>query len=238
MQEMHGALRIFLAFTLLAVLLIEGAALLQRHAQDLPWAELDLTAPPGRFTAAKIAGLGDDAPRCRALLAAAGNDSRPAPSRRPSEGCGYEDGTLLSLAISPSPSGLVTSCPVAAALSVWERRVQAEAQRLLGTQVRRFVHAGSYSCRRLYNRADGPFSEHATADAVDILGFELADGRRISLLRDWNGAPADAAFLRAARDAACPVFSTVLSPDYNDAHRDHLHFDTADRGPGGWRACR
>ncbi len=235
---MRGAIRIFLVFTLLAVLIIEGAAWMQRHRQDMPWAELDLTAPPGRFTAAKIADLGEDAPRCRALLAAAGNRSRPAPARRPSESCGYEDGTLLSLDIAPSPGGLVTSCPVAAALSVWERQVEADAQRLLGTGVRRFVHAGSYSCRRLYNRADGPFSEHATADAVDILGFELADGRRLSVLRDWNGRPQDAAFLRAARDAACRVFSTVLSPDYNAAHRDHLHLDTANRGPGGWRACR
>ncbi len=235
---MRGAIRLFLTFTFFAILVIEGAAMLHRHRQDLPWAELDLAAPPGRFTAAKIAGLGSDPPRCRALLAAAGNESRPAPSRRPSENCGYEDGTLLSLGVSPSPGGLVTSCPVAAALAVWERQVEADAQRLLGTSVRRFVHAGSFSCRRLYNRSDGPFSEHATADAVDILGFEFADGRRVSVLRDWNGRAEDAAFLRAARDAACRVFSTVLSPDYNEAHRDHFHFDTADRGAGGWRACR
>lgn len=235
---MRGALRIFLVFTVLTLIVIEGANWLQGHRQDLPWTELDLNAPPGRFTPAKIAELGTDAPRCRALLAAAGNLSRPAPSRRPSETCGYEDGTLLSLAIPPSPGGLVTSCPVAAALGVWEKQVQADARRVLGTEVRRFVHAGSYSCRRLYNRADGPFSEHATADAVDILGFELADGRRISVLRDWKGQPSEAAFLRAARDGACEVFTTVLSPDYNQAHRDHLHFDTADRGPSGWRACR
>lgn len=235
---MRGAIRLFLSFAFLVILVIEGAALLQRHRQDLPWTELDLTAAPGRFTAAKIAGLGTDAPRCRALLAAAGNPSRPAPPRRPSENCGYEDGTLLSLDIAPSPGGLVTSCPVAAALDVWERQVQADAQRLLGTQVRRFVHAGSYSCRRLYNRSDGPFSEHATADAVDILGFELADGRRLSVLSDWNGQPSEAAFLHAARDAGCKVFTTVLSPDYNEAHRDHLHLDTADRGSNGWRACR
>jgi hypothetical protein len=235
---MRGAIRIFLVFTILAVLVIEGAAWLKRHAQDLPWAELDLNAPPGRFTAAKIADLGSDAPRCRALIASAGNQSRPAPSRREGENCGYDDGTLVDLGIPPSPGGLVTSCPVAAALGVWERQIQADAQRLLGTGVRRFVHAGSYSCRRLYNRPEGAFSEHATADAVDILGFELTDGRRLSILRDWNATPADAAFLRAARDRACSVFSTVLSPDYNEAHRDHLHLDTADRGAAGWTACR
>ncbi|NJC06979.1 hypothetical protein GGQ97_002772 [Sphingomonas kaistensis] len=235
---MLSAIRIFLAFTVLAILLIKGSALLRGRGQDLPWAQLDLAAPPGRFTAGKIAELGEDAPRCRALIAAAGNQSRPAPSRRESDNCGYNDGTRVSLGIAPSPGGLITSCPVAAALGVWERQVQADAQRLLGSGIARFVHAGSYSCRRLYNRGGGPFSEHATADAVDILGFELTDGRRISLLRDWTGAPADAAFLRAARDSACRVFSTVLSPDYNEAHRDHLHLDTADRGPAGWRACR
>lgn len=235
---MRAALRILLFFTVFAVLAIEGAALLQRHRQDLPWTTLDLSAEPGRFTAAKIAELGSDPLRCRALLAAAGNRSRPAPSRSDGPRCGYEDGTLPVLGITPVPRGLVTSCPVAAGLSLWERQVQAEAQRRLGTRVTRFLHAGSYSCRRLYNRADGPLSEHATADAIDILGFELADGRTVSVLKDWNGSPASAAFLRAARDAACPVFSTVLSPDYNQAHRDHLHFDTADRGASGWRACR
>ena len=43
---------------------------------------------------------------------------------------------------------------------------------------------------------------------------------------------------KQSRDGACRVFSTVLSPDYNAAHRDHLHLDTANRGPSGWRACR
>jgi hypothetical protein len=235
---MRSAVRIFLLFTLVALMIIEGGAWLQRHRQDLPWTELDLTLPPGRSTAAKIADLGNDAARCRALLAAAGNQSRPAPDRVAGDQCGYRDGTLVALGIAPVPAGLVTSCPVAAALHVWERQVQAEARRLLGTDVKRFLHAGSYSCRRLYNRADGPFSEHATADAVDILGFELADGRSISVLRDWNGDQPAAAFLRSARDAGCQAFTTVLSPDYNEAHQDHLHLDTADRGPAGWRACR
>lgn len=235
---MRSALRLFLLFSLLAILVIEAASWMQRHRADLPWTELDLRARPGRFTPAKIAELGDDAPRCRALLAEAGSPSRPAPDRIVSENCGYRDGTLVIQAASPSPAGLVTSCPVAAALLVWERQLQAEAQRHLGTSVRRLLHAGSFSCRRLYNRESGAWSEHATADAVDILGFELADGRTVSVLRDWTNDGPPGSFLRAARDAACRSFSTVLSPDYNAAHRDHLHLDTADRGPGGWRACR
>jgi hypothetical protein len=40
------------------------------------------------------------------------------------------------------------------------------------------------------------------------------------------------------RNGACQLFATVLSPDYNEAHRDHLHFDQAERGAMGWRGCR
>lgn len=235
---MRSAFRIFLVFTLFTIAVIEGAAWLQRNRAGLPWTELDLAHPPGRFTAAKIAELGTDAPRCRALLREAGSQSRAAPDRIVSEDCGYRDGTLIGGDLQPSPAGLVTSCPVAAALLLWEGQVQREAQRLLGSPVRRFLHAGSFSCRRLYGRSEGPWSEHATADAVDILGFELADGRTLSVLRQWEEPGPIGEFLRLARDRACLSFTTVLSPDYNEAHRDHLHFDVADRGRGGWRACR
>jgi hypothetical protein len=231
------ALRIFLVFTVITLLVIEGAAFLKRHRSSLPWTELDLRSSPGRFTAAKIAQLGDDAARCRALLGEAGSRSRPAPPRLISADCGYSDGTLVA-DLPLAPSGLVTSCPVAAALLVWERHLQQEARRLLSTEVRRVLHAGSFSCRRLYGRETGAWSEHATADAVDIIGFELVDGRTVSVLRNWQDEGSTGAFLRSARDGACRLFTTVLSPDYNAAHRDHLHLDTAERGGVGWTVCR
>lgn len=235
---MLSAVRLFIIATLIAVIIIQGAAWLHRHRQDLPWTELDLAAPPGRFTPSKIAELGQDAPRCRALLGRAGVTLAPAPDRIIGTDCGYRDGTVISGFLSPWPAGLVTSCPVAAALTLWEREVQLEAQRLLGQRVTRFLHAGSFSCRRLYGRDEGAWSEHATADAVDIIGFQLADGSNVSVLRDWPSTGARGTFLRNVRDAACRSFTTVLSPAYNAAHRDHLHLDTANRGTGGWTACR
>ena len=111
-------------------------------------------------------------------------------------------------------------------------------RRHFGSRVVAIDHAGSYSCRRLYGRSDGAYSEHATADAIDILGFRLADGTRVSVLNDWSGDSPKAQFLREVRDGSCRLFSTVLSPDYNAAHADHLHLDQTQRGNAGWRACR
>jgi hypothetical protein len=57
------------------------------------------------------------------------------------------------------------------------------------------------------------------------------------VLRDWDGDADERAFLSAVRNGACDLFATVLSPDYNEAHRDHLHLDQAARGEMGWRGC-
>jgi hypothetical protein len=156
--------------------------------------------------------------------------------------CGYTDAVRLRSgvgAIALVPAAVAPSCPVVAALKLWEWQVvQPAAQRIYGAPVRSIRHFGSYSCRRMYGRGQGDFSEHATADAIDVSAFVLKDGRQISVLKDWKGKGKDADFLRAVRDGACGLFSTVLSPDYNAAHRDHFHLDQAERGATGWRACR
>jgi hypothetical protein len=43
-----------------------------------------------------------------------------------------------------------------------------------------------------------------------------------------------AAFLRQAHDTACKTFGTVLGPEANRAHRNHLHIDLADRSTGAF----
>jgi len=116
--------------------------------------------------------------------------------------------------------------------------VQPAAWRRLGARVVAIEHLGSYNCRRLYGRPSGDWSEHAHANALDVAAFRLADGRRVAVVKDWTGGGAKAAFLRDVRDGGCRLFATVLSPDYNAAHRDHLHLDQAPRGALGWRACR
>jgi hypothetical protein len=43
----------------------------------------------------------------------------------------------------------------------------------------------------------------------------------------------EAMFLRRIHTGACSLFGTVLGPEANEAHRDHLHFDMKDRRRSG-----
>ena len=217
-----------------------GWALVRGESADLPWTPLDLGRPVGAFTGRKLAALTNEGGRCRALLRQAGVRYRPLP-RVDAGACGYDDAVALTAggarAIRLAPAEPPLACPVAAALALWEWDVvQPAARTLLHAPVVRIDHYGSYSCRRIAGTRG--WSEHARADAIDIAGFVLADGRRITVARDWRGTGADARFLHAARDGACRLFATTLSPDYNAAHADHLHLDQAPRGALGWRACR
>lgn len=241
MRRLHLWTRRLIVFALLIALLFTAYAFVKGRPQDMPWPALDLAQPIGLFTGRKLAGLREDRAQCLALLDRAGV-AYTAMARGGEGQCAYDDAVRLrqaSGAIRLAPAAVAPSCPVVAALKLWEWQVvQPAAQAMLGQPVRSISHFGSYSCRRLYGRSKGDFSEHATANAIDIAAFTLADGRRISVVNDWTGEGEDATFLRAVRDGACDLFSTVLSPDYNAAHRDHLHLDQAVRGARGGRACR
>ena len=238
--------QVLAAITIAAVLLgIAFAlyALARNRPQDLPWTPLDLGERPGAFTGSKLAALTNDRQQCVALLRRAGVRFTALKPVRAGPRCGYADGVRLDAGgarrIGFSPPGVGMACPVAAGLAMLEWHViQPAAARYFGQRVRTIEHFGSYNCRRIAGRDTRSWSEHATADAFDLAGVVLADGRRITVARDWEGKGADAAFLHAVRDGACGVFATVLSPEYNAAHRDHLHLDQADRGRWGWRGCR
>lgn len=215
---------------------------IRRHPQDVPWIALSLDHPIGIFTLRKLASLANEPARCRALLSQAGAADRPMPPRRDEADCGYDDGMLLAPAAGEAafrPGGVIASCPVAAAWFLFDRDVlQPAAMRHFGSRVAEVRNAGSYSCRRLYGRAEGAYSLHASADAIDILGFRLANGIEISVRRDWRDPGAKGAFLDDVRDGACRLFATTLSPDYNAAHADHFHLDHGHRGRTGFSVCR
>lgn len=211
------------------------------HPEDVPWTPLKLSEPIGLFTGRKLAAAHGSA--CRTLLSDAGIRFTPMPPQREGRQCGTDDAVRLlpdgAADIAFRPAGLATSCRVAAGLALWEWHVvQPAALARFGRRVVEVEHFGSYNCRRMYGRAGEPWSEHAHANALDVAGFRLEDGRRISVAADWNDKGAKGRFLHQVRDGACRLFATVLSPDYNAAHHDHLHLDEAGRGAWGWRACR
>ncbi len=227
--------RALLLLLALGAFFLAARGWLAEHPEHDPWAPLDLNDPPGWATQRKLAALRADPAECRAVLERSGVAFEALPAT--GEGaCRRPDRTVLVDApLSPNPPA--ATCAVGAAFELWLRRgVQPAAEELLGSPVARLEHFGAYSCRRLYGRDEGPWSEHATGNAIDIAAFVLADGRRISVALDWAGQGAEANFLRRARDGACGVFGTVLSPEYNAAHADHLHLDQAARGFGG--VCR
>ncbi|WP_128893135.1 extensin family protein [Erythrobacter sp. HKB08] len=128
-----------------------------------------------------------------------------------------------------SNMGPVT-CPTANALAGWARfGVDRAARQILGSPLERIETYGSYSCRNVAGSSRR--SAHATAEAIDVAGFVLADGRRISVKQDWNGANAnERRFLRVVQQSACKRFGTVLGPDYNAAHEDHFHLEATGGG--------
>lgn len=232
-MDQFGGDRLTVGLLLLAALLLAGRAWLADHPQHDPWAPLDLNDPPGWATQRKLAALRSDPEECRKVLERSGVAFA---ALEPSgEGtCRRADRTQLRSAPF-SPARPVTSCPVAAGLQVWlSRSVQPAAAELLGSPIARVEHLGTFSCRRIGGGRN--WSEHATGNAIDIAAFVTEDGQRIRVLGGWDREGADADFLHRVRDGACDVFGTVLSPDYNAAHADHLHLDQAARGLGGF--CR
>ncbi len=122
---------------------------------------------------------------------------------------------------------------MALALARFERVVQREAQQHLATRVTAIEHIGTYSCREMA-AYPGWVSEHSYANAIDIRGFTLRDGRTITIGRHYGRGPElghdpKQRFLRAiaTRLYREGIFSVVLTPRFDRAHAGHLHLDLA-----------
>ncbi|MHC8315935.1 extensin-like domain-containing protein [Pseudomonas sp. LB3P31] len=198
-----------------------------------PWAPLDVAAAPNFLTRYKLMRLRSDPQLCEQALASSGlRVSRQADS--PGATCPLSNTWRVQGGEVALSSSFLASCRLAVSFALFERHaLQPTAQAIYGQAVARVDHLGSFACRNVYGRENARRSQHASADALDIAGFRLADGRSISVLKDWPKDNQDAQFLRQVRDGACELFSVVLSPDYNAAHRNHFHVDV-----GPWSVCR
>lgn len=129
-------------------------------------------------------------------------------------------------------------CPMVPAIDYWvEHVVGPAARRHLRVEVVGLKVISSYSCRPMNNVHGARLSEHGHANAMDVAGFELANGYTVAVKTGWWGAFAERSFLRAVHAGSCNIFTTVLGPHYDRNHRDHFHLDLA-RHPLHGRICK
>lgn len=181
--------------------------------------------PPRRDDAGALSG-----PACVRLLAERGVATQP-----------WQGGTRSCPIDTPLRAGkgtlaafappVETSCAMLLAWTGFEPELDRIARATMGSPVIAIRHYGSFACRSMTGNA-GRASLHARARALDIAGFQLADGRVVTVLKGWRGPSDRRRFLRAVAAAACRRFSVVLTPDSDRFHQDHFHVDI-----GPWRKC-
>ncbi len=166
--------------------------------------------------------------QCLADLRAMNVAYRVLPETDSGNGCGLS-GTVQLVEIGVPVSGLgAVRCGEARAFSGWLRNAVAPAAyQILGSELTSVQSMGSYSCRNVIgSKRTDRRSGHAIANAIDVGGVTLKDGRRLTILNDWSSPdPQVQRFLTTIHASACRRFGTVLSPAYNAAHRNHLHLE-------------
>jgi len=228
-----------LALALLALVLATVAVGWQ-IARRLPnvsdfW-PLELSKPGGWLLDRQLVDLREDPALCGRVLRAPEIEASAVPDATPHPGCGWKTAVAISKVAHARLAVRPVTCELAAALALWMQHVvQPAASAKLGSRVTAVEHLGSYSCRNIRGSpafANHP-SEHASANAVDVSGFRLADGRHVTVLGDWGKDSAVGRFLGEILSGGCRYFRVAIGPAYNAAHQNHFHFDR-----GRWRACR
>ena len=190
--------------------------------------------PPRRAPPPPVAArpTPQDVLACHVDLARLGVQFRVLPDQSFAGGCSAFGAVQLLDIGTPVTNLRAMTCPLARAFTHWAREaVQPAAAQYLGTRVVRIETFGTYSCRTVDSQPGARLSEHAHANAVDVSGFVLGDGRHLTVLDGWNGDDNQVRrFLRAVHREGCRRFNIGLSPDSDAFHYNHLHFDMG-RGP-------
>jgi hypothetical protein len=154
-------------------------------------------------------------------------------------GCGGDDLVRLEAVVLPNktrvaltPPGIMR-CTMATAVVNWIRDDVAPAVAKLGSEIRALDNFESYECRGRNGDGSAHLSEHGRANAIDVHGFKLADGRMIDLTDRTQ--PRD--FRESVLHSACTRFPTVLGPDSDWHHENHIHLDLIERR-NNYRICQ
>lgn len=199
-----------------------------------PFAPLQLSDPPGWITQFKLRRLSPE--YCATLLAQA-NQQRLISSVAVADSQGEcplrNVVRVKNFGAVKLSSSFLASCPLALSSALFvKQQAQPLAERFMGSTITRIDHYGSYACRNIYHRQNARRSEHASAEALDISGFRLANGRQVTVLKGWRQ-PQTQPWLRAMLSASCGYYGNGLGPEYNAAHANHFHL-----GMRGFGLCR
>lgn len=199
-----------------------------------PFKPLDVRQPPNFLTRYKLMRLQYDPELCAQALQTSPLRYTQMPANAGTKQCPLENVVRVQRSNVAFSGSFLATCPLATAYALFElHTLQPAAEAVFGQRVVSVEHFGSFACRNIYHRANARRSEHATANALDLAGFRLENGQRITVARDWKGDDSKARFLHLLREGACKSFNTTLSPNYNAAHHDHFHLDM-----GSFHVCR
>jgi len=146
-------------------------------------------------------------------------------------GCGGEDLVRLEAVVLPDKHRVALKpaatlrCTMASAIADWVRTDVAPLAAGLGSEISDLDNFDSFECRGRNRVAGALLSEHGRANALDVRGVKLADGRSISLTD--REVPRDTR--EAILHSVCARFMTVLGPGSDGYHEDHIHLDLMER---------
>ncbi|MDE2331578.1 MAG: extensin family protein [Bradyrhizobium sp.] len=154
-------------------------------------------------------------------------------------GCGGDDLVRLEAVVLPDKRQVaikpaaILRCAMASEVAAWVRTDVASLITSLGSAISALDNFDSFECRGRNRVAGAQLSEHGRANALDVRGFELANGQSISLT--------DRNVPREVREnvlhSVCARFTTVLGPGSDGYHENHIHLDLIARR-NNYRICQ
>jgi hypothetical protein len=210
----------------------------RKRAPVIPMEEFAAESDPS--TTAKVVDSKPDEPSaCRIRIADRIAVIEPLPELAGPGDCGATDVVKLNAIIMPDNSRVTLTpaatlrCTMAEAVATWVREDLTASVAAFGSAIRNLDNYASYDCRGRNRIAGAKISEHGMANAIDIRGIHLANGK-FAGFTDRNFARD---FRETVRKQACSRFTTVLGPGSDGHHETHIHVDLAERR-GGYRLCQ
>ncbi len=236
--------------------LIAQAALAQTIAPLPPPRPVEVPSPvtpsapqlqPPPTPKADAPSAASEADTCLAGLRAAGFEIEPAePPQAANELCRIETPVRLKAVPVPTKAEAVVrlanqpilACRFAGPFGYWIGDLVAPLLvGIKGSDLKAVQTGPGFECRNRNRATTGKLSAHAQGLAIDIAGFELANGTTLRIKPEPDTAPDPA--LAALRKAACGWFTTILGPGSDEAHHDHLHVDIEQHGSSDrYRICQ